>query len=171
VNPGENTQIGQPLFRLGTLENVLMMAEVAQEKVGSVTIGLRAEVGFDAFPGEIFRGEVVKIDPNTNPATHAFPAFIRIANPGLRLKPGLTGFTRIQRKKTTLAVPSIAVLNPVGDHASVFIVDAGDRARQREIRTGVVGGGMVEVLAGVEEGEKVVTVGQLGLKEYDLVPK
>lgn len=171
VNPGESTQIGQPIFRLGTLDNVLMMAEVAQEKIGSVTLGLHGEVGFNAYPGEIFQGEVVKIDPNTNPATHTFPAFLRIANPGWRLKPGLTGFARIQRKKTTLSVPSVAVLNPIGDRASVFVVDADSRARQREVRTGASGGGLTEVLAGLQEGDRVVTVGQLGLKEYDLVPR
>ena len=171
VNPGENTQIGQALFRLGTLDSVLMAAEVAQEKIGSIVLGLPAEIGFDAFPGELFRGEVVKIDPNTNPATHAFTAFIRIANPGLRLKPGLSGFTRIQRKKTALCIPSIAVMNPVGDHATVFVVEDGLRAQLRELRTGIVGGGMTEVLSGVQEGEAVVTVGQLGLNDHDLVPK
>src|SRR5438132_1139368 len=45
VNPGESAQVGQPIFRLGTLDSVLMVAEVAVEKVGSVAPGLEGETG------------------------------------------------------------------------------------------------------------------------------
>jgi multidrug efflux pump subunit AcrA (membrane-fusion protein) len=63
----------------------------------------------------------------------------------------------------------VAILNPVGDQATVFIVDGQDRARIREIRPGIMADGMTEVLDGLDEGDKVVTVGQLELHEGDHV--
>jgi hypothetical protein len=66
-------------------------------------------------------------------------------------------------------VPSIAILNPSGEQASVFVVDANGRANLRKIRPGVVVDAMTEVRDGLKEGEKVVTVGQLYLNNNDKV--
>jgi len=146
---------------------VLLIAQVAEERVYSVSLDLPCEVGFDSYPGEVFKGVVAKIDPTTTPTNHAFPALIRIPNPELRLKPGLTGFARIFHQKMTLAVPSVAVMNPVGDHATLFIISDDWRAHLRDVRTGIVAGGYTEILFGLNENERVVTVGELWLQDND----
>jgi hypothetical protein len=66
-------------------------------------------------------------------------------------------------------VPSIAILNPSGEQASVFVVDDTGHAIMRKIRPGIVVDAMTEVLDGLKEGEKVVTVGQLYLNNNDKV--
>lgn len=170
VNPGETTNRDQIVMKLGSLNNVLMAGKMSEEKMHSVELGLPAEISFPAFPGEVFAGKVVKIDPNIDPATRTFTAYIEIKNPDFRLKPGLSGFARIRRTaKDVLAVPSIAVMNPSGDQASVFVVDDSDHANQRKVNPGVIVEAMTEITSGLKEGEKVVTVGQLYLKENDKV--
>ena len=169
VNPGEITKIDQELFMLGPIEKVDMLAEVSTDKTGYVTLGTPAEVNVDSFPGEVFHGSVVKIDARASVTTRTFNAYVRINNPDLRLKPGVTGYARFVKTHTALAVPSVAVLNPVEDRATVFVVDAGNRAHIREIRTGLMADGMMEVLDGLKKGERVVTVGQLELREGDKV--
>jgi hypothetical protein len=67
------------------------------------------------------------------------------------------------------AVPSIAINNPSGDRASVFVVDRRGHANLRKVGLGIVVNGMTEVTDGLNEGEKVVTVGQLYLNENDKV--
>ena len=170
VNPGETTHDNQAVIKLGTLQNVLIDSHVAEDKVHSVQLGLPAEINFPAFPAEIFKGKVYKINPNIDPVTRTFTSYIEINNPQLRLKPGLSGFAQIHRSaKDVLAVPSVAVINPTADQASVFVVDKNGHATLRKVGLGIVANGMTEITSGLKEGENVVTVGQLYLKENDRV--
>jgi membrane fusion protein (multidrug efflux system) len=169
VNPGETTAIGNQAFKLGVIEPVMMVAQVSEEKIGSVHFGMQAEVSTDAFPGVAFKGEVVKIDGRVNDATRTFGVYIKIPNSDLRLKPGITGYARLENQRMALAVPSTAVINPVGDRATVFTVDKENRAHLRVIRRGIMLGGMTELLDGIQEGEQIITVGQLELHDNDLV--
>ncbi len=157
-------------MKIGSLDSVLLAAKISEDKMGSVQLGLTAEAGFPSFPGERFEGKVVKIDPNIDPLTRTFTTYVEIKNEGFRLKPGLSGFARIRRSaKNVLAVPSIAILNPSGEQASVFVVGSDSHATLRKIRPGIVVDAMTEVRDGLQEGEKVVTVGQLYLKNNDKV--
>ena len=169
VNPGEITNVTEEVFELGPIEQVYFVAAVPTDKTGFVTLGMQADVSIDSFPGEIFKGTVVKIDAMASVTTRTFNAYIRVPNPNLRLRPGVTGYARLERSHSALAVPSVAVLNPVGDKATVFTVDAQDHARIREIRPGLMADGMTEILDGLQEGDRVVTVGQLELHEGDRV--
>jgi membrane fusion protein (multidrug efflux system) len=170
VNPGENVHREQIVMKIGSLNNVLLAAQISEDKMHSIQLDLPADASFPAFPGERFQGKVFKIDPNINPTTRTFTAYIQIKNEDLRLKPGLSGFARIQRSaKDVLALPSIAIINPTGDQASVFVVDSSGHAVERTIRPGIVVDAMTEVRDGVQPGEKVVTVGQLYLKNNDKV--
>jgi RND family efflux transporter MFP subunit len=170
VNPSEFTKPGQVIMKLGILNTVLMAAKITEEKMHSVQLGLSAEISFPAFPSEVFKGKVVKIDPNIDPLTRTFTTYVKIENPDFRLKPGLSGFARIRRTaKDVLAVPSIAIMNPSGEQHSVFVVDGTNHANLRKVRPGIVVDAMTEITNGLKEGEKVVTVGQFYLKENDKV--
>ena len=189
VNPDEITHNDQIVMKLGAIDTVLMAAKVTEEKIHSVQLGLPAEVTFPAFPAETFQGNVFKIDPNIDPVTRTFTVYIQIENrpyikaakeiyevpltlraEDYRLKPGLSGFAHIRRTaKDVTAVPSVAILNPSGDQASVFVVDRSGHVTTRKVHLGIVANAMTEVTSGLNEGEKVVTVGQLYLKENDKV--
>ncbi|CAN5516358.1 efflux RND transporter periplasmic adaptor subunit [soil metagenome] len=170
VNVGENTHRDQVVMKIGSLNNVLLAAKIGEEKMHSVQLGLPAEASFPAFPGERFQGKVVKIDPNIDPITRTFTTYVEIKNDDFRLKPGLSGFARIRRSaKDVLAVPSIAVMNPSGEQASVFVVNSDNHATLRNIRPGIVVGAMTQVREGLKEGERIVTVGQLYLNNNDKV--
>ena len=136
----------------------------------AIQLGMAAEVTFPAFPGEVFPGKIVKIDPNIDPVTRTFTAYVEVKNDDFRLKPGLSGFARIRRSlKDVLAIPSIAIMNPSGEQASVFVVDGTGHANQRKVKTGSIVNAMTEITSGLQAGENVVTVGQLYLKENDKV--
>jgi RND family efflux transporter MFP subunit len=170
VNPGENTHRDQVVMKLGSLSNVLLAAKIGEDKLHSVQLDLPAEASFPAFPGERFEGKVVKIDPNIDPVTRTFTAYVEIKNQDFRLKPGLSGFARIRRSaENVLAIPSIAIMNPSGEIASVFVVDSNNQALLTKIRPGIVVDAMTEVRDGLKEGQKVVSVGQLYLKNNDKV--
>ena len=170
VNPGESTHRDQIVLKLGSLNTVYVTPKITEEKMHAVQLAMPADVTFPAFPGEVFTGKIVKIDPNIDPVTRTFTAYVEVKNEDFRLKPGLSGFARIRRSlQDVLAVPSIAIMNPSGEQASVFVVDGSGHAKQRKIRTGSVVNAMTEITSGLQAGEKVVTVGQLYLKENDKV--
>jgi membrane fusion protein, multidrug efflux system len=170
INPGEITAVGSAAFKLGIIEPVYMVAQVAEEKFASVHMGMEGEVSTDGFPGVIFSGKVAKIDGNINDATRTFGVYISIPNHDLRLIPGITGYSRLLNQRTGIAVPSVSVIDPVGDKATVFVVDPKEgRAHARVIRRGLMADGMIEILDGLEEHDEVVTVGQLDLRDNDRV--
>jgi membrane fusion protein, multidrug efflux system len=169
INPGEITAVGSPSFKLGIIEPIYMVAQVAEEKIASVHIGMQGEISTDGFPGVVFTGTVAKIDGSINDLTRTFGVYLSIPNHDLRLIPGITGYARLQNHASVLAVPSTAVIDPVGDKSTVFILGKDGRAHARVVRRGLMADGMTEILDGLEEGEQVVTVGQLDLRDNDRV--
>jgi membrane fusion protein (multidrug efflux system) len=71
------------------------------------------------------------------------------------------------QRYNVLQVPRSAILEESGD-TSVFVVED-DKAMRREVVTGYSNAGMIEVIEGLEDGDRVVTVGQIGLKDEALV--
>jgi len=124
---------------------------------------------FEAFPGQVFQGEVFFVDPKTNPQTRSFTAYIKIPNAYLKLKPGLSGFARITQQKHVLVVPDTAVINPVGESATVFVITPDNHAVLRPVRYGTITQGWAEIDDGIHEGDIVATVGPLYLKDGDKV--
>jgi membrane fusion protein, multidrug efflux system len=169
TNPGEVTKLDQTLIQLGVIDPAMMVAQVSEDKIGAVYLGMKAVVATDAFPGASFDGTVVKIDSLINDSTRTFGVYIRLANSKLELKKGMTGYSRLEGTRMALAVPSTAIMNPVGDRAMVFVVTKDKRAHLREIRPGLTSSGMTEILAGLNEGDEVTTVGQFGLHDNDRV--
>jgi len=169
ANLNEIAQTNAEVLKLGEIDDVFMNAKIAEEAVGYVHLNMPGEVSFDSYPGKVFKGIVEKIDPKTNPLTHSFPVYVKIANPGWHLTPGLTGFARLKQSRSALTVPNAAVLNPVGDHASVFVIDSDHRAHQRSVRVGVMSGNLTEILSGLQEGDVIAVAGQLYLLENDEV--
>ncbi|MBI5632838.1 MAG: efflux RND transporter periplasmic adaptor subunit [Nitrospirae bacterium] len=169
VNQGETPKLNDPVIIIGIIDDIFMLARIPEEKISYVHLQQHAEIMFDSFANETFSGEIVKIDPSTDPKTKTFAAYIRIRNSDLRIKPGLTGFARIKNDKKGLAVPTVAVVNPVGEAATVFVIDKDSVAHIRRVKTGVSGGGLTEITEGLQQGDQVATAGIAFLKEGDKV--
>jgi RND family efflux transporter MFP subunit len=169
VNTNERFDINQVLMQLGDLDKVYFLANVQEEMVGYITGGQTAKVVFPSYPAASFDGTVEHIDPRTDPKTRTFTAYITIPNENLQLKPGISGFARITLHKTALAVPSVAVMNIVGEHPSVFVLNDQGIVNLKPVRVGLSAGGLTEIIEGINEGDLVVTVGSLYLKDGDKV--
>ena len=169
INPGEIPKVDEPLVTLGEIDNIFMLAKVPENKISYVHLKQQAEVVLDSFLNDVFKGEIVKIDPNTDPKTRTFVAYIKIPNRNLKLTPGLTGFSKVKNSKTALAIPSVSVVNPVGEAATVFIVDSNSVAHIKRVKIGISSGGLTEVIEGLKEGDKVVTAGVEFIRDGDKV--
>ena len=166
INPGETPPTNQTLLTVGQIDQIVIEAKIAEERVADIYLQQPATVTLSAFPNDAFAGEVVKIKPVTDPETRTFLVYVKVVNADLKLKPGLSSFVRIKRKHQGLAVPSIALIKPTGvQDSSVFVVGHDGRARLRKIKAGVVAEGMTEVVDGLAAGDRVVVVGQFHLQD------
>ena len=167
---GDQPRAAQKVFTIGRIDQVLVVSNIAEERIEDITIGQAASVTLMAFPNDEFAGTVVKVKPVTDPKTRTFLVYTKVANPGLKLKPGLTAFTRFKRQHEALAVPSVSLINPTGiQESTVFVLEHGSIARLRKVRVGVVAEGMTEIRSGLTAGEQVIVVGQIALRDGDQV--
>ncbi len=148
---------------------VRLVANVIEKDLRRISAGHRANVEVDAFPGEHFAGHVARVAPVLDPATRTAQIEVEIENPQFRLKPGMYArveFT-VEKRDNTLVVPANALVDVQGKRG-VFQA-AGDTAKFHPITTGLINDKLVEVSAGLSEGDRVVTTGAAALREGDKI--
>jgi HlyD family secretion protein len=152
---------------------VRLVANVVEKDIRRITQGLRADVEVDAYPGEHFVGHVAHIAPVLDPATRTAQIEIEIENPQFRLKPGMyakVSFT-VDQRQNALAVPLVSLVDVAGNRG-VFTThdeERGQIATFKKIDVGIMTDTLVEVLAGLNEGDTIVTTGAAALREGDRV--
>jgi HlyD family secretion protein len=162
AQPDEIVGPAQPLITLAELSTLMVVAQVDETDIQGVAVGQPAEVRFDAYPGQVISGTVQHVDPvaNSQRGATVFETEIALRSPhGLDLRPGVSSDVTIitGRREGVLVVPRAAV-HRVGSKKVVTLVENG-RRRQVEVVTGMQGDQMVEIVSGLEEGQKVL-VGQ-----------
>jgi RND family efflux transporter MFP subunit len=169
LDPGAFAGANTPILSVVDISTVRMVANIIEKDFRRVQPGVQAMVEVDAFPGEQFTGEVSRVAPVFDPATRTAPIEIEVPNPGFRLKPGLYARVKLtlDHRKDALTVPRNAVVDAAGKKV-VYVLD-GQTARLREIGVGMQDGDRVEVLDGLHEGEPVITLGVLAVKDGDKV--
>ena len=149
-----------PVFTISDLSTVYLIANVREVDTPLMHVGLPLEVHVLAYPGRVFKGKVSYVAPSIDPNTHRLPVRADVENPDGALKPRMfANFSIITGEASTApAVPQEAIVYE-GERARVWVAGDGDTLALREIRTGRTSDGLVEVLAGLSAGEKVVTSG------------
>jgi Cu(I)/Ag(I) efflux system membrane fusion protein len=149
---------GEMLYQIADLSSVWAIAEVTEQDIGQVRLGSRAQVTVDAYPGRTFNGKVDFIYPTLNNATRTVQVRIEIANPKGLLKPAMFASAQLAVDKgdKVLTVPSSAVIDS-GTRMLVLVRLAEGRFEPRAVSVGNRSDDYIEILAGVSEGEQVVT--------------
>ncbi len=164
VYPGEMPAAGSPLISIVDTSSVVARANVPVKEASAIAVGRPATI---RGPDGDLAAKVVVVSPAVDPSTTTVEVWVEAPNPDGKLKPG--GTVRVSIKAATLQdatlVSSSAILNSDEGGQIVLVVDKDNVVHQRKVSIGVRQGINVEVVTGVNEGEKVVTVGGLGLDE------
>jgi HlyD family secretion protein len=169
VDPGAFVSQQAPVADVVDITRVRLVANVVEKDLKELETGNEATVGVDAFPGEKFTGRIARVSPVLDPATRTAPIEIEIPNPTFRLKPGMyarVGITT-QTRKEALVVPSSAVVD-LGGRRGVFRLQ-NEVAVFRTVQVGTEQGSIVEILAGLNEGDEVISTGAGALRDGDRV--
>jgi RND family efflux transporter MFP subunit len=166
VNPGQVVGAGQELFTVGDLGTVWVIAEVYEHDLAQVRVGGEATVTGPAEPDRPVRGRVSYIDPRVDATSRTARVRVEVPNADMKLRLGM--FVRVGLpgavRRVTL-VPRGAV-QTVGARTVLYVplADGEGRFGERRVTLGAPAGDLVQILAGLEPGENVVTEGSFFLR-------
>lgn len=160
VTEGQYVREGDVLYKLTDLSTVWVIAEVYEADLPQVRVGQSVEITSEALPGATLRGQVNFIEPMVNQQTRTIPVRIQVANPGMRLRPGIFAMAKIRSAgaEGVLSVPRSAVLHS-GTRNIVYVALGQGNFEAREVQLGPASEDSYPVRKGIEEGERVVTRG------------
>lgn len=175
VNPGQYLNPGDKVTMLQTLNPIYVDFFVPQQLLNEVKVGEKVTMVVDSSPHKTFTGQITTVDPGVDSSVRNVQVEATFENPNEELTPGAFATVTVDTgaPKTYLILPQTAIsFNPYGE--TVFIVkDSGERDKdgqpvltvtQTFVKTGEKRGDMIAVLSGIKKGDKVVTSGQLKLK-------
>lgn len=170
VERGELASPGQPLLRMEDPAQLRLEATVAESDVRVVSVGSSVPVVIDALGTSPLKGTVSQILPAGDPQTHTFTMKVELPTTA-GLKSGMFGRLRLEKGvSTTLLLPRSSFIER-GELASLFVVGSDHVARLRWVKIGRTLEQGVEVLSGVDAGERVVadaSKGRDGLLVQDM---
>ena len=168
----EQVAAGQPVIVVGnTSAGWIVRASLADRDVVRVRAGDAAEVTLDAYPGRSFSARVVEIAAAADPQTGTYEMKVSVDPADARFVQGLVAKVTVADPEagSVAVVPVSSLLEANGGLATVFVIAKGDVARKVSVRTGRLLGERIEVLAGLDLGERVVTVGAAWLDDNEPV--
>lgn len=162
VEAGELASPGQPLLQMEDPRQLRLEATVAEGDLKSISLGDKIPILIDALGAAPLQGVVSQILPAGDPQTHTFMVKVDLpVTPGL--KSGMFGRLQLEKGMTqTILVPSSAVVER-GELTSLFVVGADRIGRLRWVKPGRRFDKQVEILSGVNVGERVLMEGRLGI--------
>jgi len=161
IREGMFVQPNTTIMSLADLSSVWLQAEIFESQAEWVAAGQAAEARLDYLPGEVFTGQVDYVYPVLDPKTRTLRVRLLFENPGERLKPNMYARVSIYGKlhPNALSIPREALIRaPDRDRVVVALGDG--KFRVYEVLTGMESGEFVEILAGIEEGDEIVTSAQ-----------
>ena len=155
VEVGESVNPGQPLLSGLSLEQLRVVVDLPQKYAKLARTERQAQVTLA--DGRVLETGEMTFYPYANPQTHTFRLRMRLSEPNGSLFPGMLVKVSVPvNSREALWVPASSLIQR-SELRAVFVVDDQDQPRLRQVRTGVRDNGRLEILAGLSEGERVVT--------------
>jgi multidrug efflux system membrane fusion protein len=166
VEAGTFVSPGSPGFSIADINSVKFVFGAPDGLLDKLTLGTSLSVHVDAVGGDV-SGTTTRIAPSADPKSRVFEIEITIPNPDGRLKPGVVASLAapaVVQAGNFIALPLTGVVRSLNDPRgfAVFVVtdEKGDAvAHARDVTLGAVIGNEVQVLSGLQKGERIVTMG------------
>jgi multidrug efflux pump subunit AcrA (membrane-fusion protein) len=160
VQVGERVAVGQPLYRMAELDPVWIEARLPESDFAVLREGMSVAVELRAHPGRTLPAFVSRIYPDLDASTRTGRIRIALPNPERLALPGMLATVEIEAPLVmdALLIPGESVIRG-GRRDVIFVEEAPGHFVGREIEIGAEAVGMVEVLSGLEEGERFVARG------------
>ena len=164
---GDMYSMTQPIFVVEQIQPVKMLVNVSESLFTEVHKGMEFDITVDAYPNEVFKGTVNLLYPTVSATTHTFPVEVVCQNADERLRPGM--FARVTANFGTnhhVVVPDVAVVKQQGSGEHfIFVLQPDNTVKYQLVEVGKRLGNRYEIISGINEGDRIVTEGQVRLKD------
>jgi cobalt-zinc-cadmium efflux system membrane fusion protein len=167
IGPGQyvsytGTGIVDPVFTIGDLSTVWLVAYVRESEAPKVRAGQQLDFTVLAYPKTTFKANIDHVAASLDPNIRRLLVRATIDNSNGQFKPEMFTSVTIYTDEgdSSIAVPRDAVIYEA-DNARVWVARADKTIEVRQIKTGITRGGQIQVLQGLQPGEIVVTKGSL----------
>jgi multidrug efflux pump subunit AcrA (membrane-fusion protein) len=164
--PGEMAAAGTPLLTVMDISSVIAKAHIPQDEAAALKVG---DKGTMTVPGiaEPINGKVTVVSPALDPNSTTVEVWFEAKNPRHELKPGTSVHLSLtaQTVKDALVVPASSVLTAPDGTTTVMIAGSDGLAHQKAVKLGIRNGDDVQIIEGVNQGDKVVSNGAYGLPD------
>jgi HlyD family secretion protein len=163
---GETASAGTPLMTVMDTSRVIARSNVPVSQAAYLKVGNAATIS-QADPAIRAEGKVTVVSAAVDPNSTTVEVWVQAENPGERLKPGSTVRVSVVAETipNAIVIPTTALLPSQQGGTSVIVVGADSVAHERMIEAGVRDAEKLQVLKGLQPGEKVVMVGGVGLQD------
>jgi HlyD family secretion protein len=163
---GEMASAGAPLVTIVNISSVIARANIPVGQAASVKVGDAATITQTDAQLQT-AGKVTIVSPAVDPNSTTVEVWVEARNSGERLKPGATVRVDIhaERIKDAIVIPAGALLPSAEGGVQVLVVGSDSKVHEKKIEVGVREPDKVQILKGLAVGEKVVTVGGVGLED------
>jgi RND family efflux transporter MFP subunit len=146
---------GMPIFTVEDTRRYRLEAAVDENDIGLVHAGAQVPIAIDSLDGSPLSGKVVQVFPAADPSSRSFVVKIELPSDA-RLRAGLFGRVRFLRgQRAALLIPRSSAFQR-GQLEGVYVVDRDGIATLRYVTLGAAVNSQIEVLSGLQEGEKLV---------------
>jgi membrane fusion protein (multidrug efflux system) len=173
VDLGQYLAAGTTVVTLQALDPMLIDFYVPQQALDHLKIGQNASATVDTYPGQSFKGTVESINSKVDNASRNVEVRASFKNAERRLVPGMFAGVAIDSgdSSTEITLPQTCITyNPYGDTVYILVRGTGgdgkpkDTVEQHFVKLGATRGDQVAILSGVNEGDVVVSAGQIKLR-------
>lgn len=165
---GAYLDVGAPLYRLSDLSTLWVQLDAYEQDLSRLAVGQEVSLAVEALPGVLFAGQVAFIDPTLDASRRTSRVRVQVDNPSGQLRPGMFAEAVVlaPSQDSPLVIPATAPLF-TGRRSIVYVETAmadGRRAYEpRTVRLGTRLGEVYPVVAGLSEGERVVSRGAFAI--------
>lgn len=161
VSEGAYVMPATQIMKLADLHTVWVMAEVDGSDAALLHVGQKATAEFDAFPDRKWDGAIDYVYPDLSATTRTVKVRLRVANPDLQLQPNMYARVTIQAQpqSSRITIPTQALIR-TGQGQRVIVALGDGRFDVCPVQAGSSSGDRVEILKGLQPGQRVVTSAQ-----------
>lgn len=164
---GDMYAMASPIYTVEQIKPVKLLVGISESDYTKVKKGDSVEITADAIPGTTFYGKIEKIYPTIDPTTRTFTVEVVVSNNYNTLRPGMFARATINfGSNHNVVIPDVAVVKQQGSgERFVYVLNPDNTVTYQKVELGRRMGTEYEVLSGIEDGTKIVTGGQIRLKD------
>ena len=160
LKPGAKVTTNSTIATIGDVDNLQITADIPERYVAVLKTGLKANISFEAYPGVVFAATVTRVSPVVDSTSRTKEVIMNFDKKDDRVDAGM--FAKVilytQDYKGQITMPLDSVVNK-SDKLYAYVAKDDNTVEQREVTEGNAVDGVVQILSGLNEGEKIVVEG------------